>query len=249
MDLKNKNILVTGASGAIGTAVSDHLAELGANLALHYFQGQESAEALASNHNGKGRKTVAIKADLREREEADLLLASVNDHFGPIDVVVSLSGSTVGAGSIGTASEENWKDALDSNLMSVVNTVHSAVPFLSKGGSRIVLTSSVRGMASTGREAIVAYSAAKAALINLTSTLAKDLGPETLVNCVSPGFVWTKNYEKMPSELCEEFISDTVLKRFIDPKEIAPLYAFLCQTDIITGQNIVADAGFTLKFS
>jgi len=95
----------------------------------------------------------------------------------------------------------------------------------------------------------MAYSAAKAAMINFTKTLAKELAPEILVNAVAPGFVLTPNYDDVPQNVKNEFIDGTLIKRWISTDEIAEAFLFLARADGVTGEILVVDGGFTLKQS
>lgn len=116
-----------------------------------------------------------------------------------------------------------------------------------KKGGVILNTSSIRGLFSTGREGIMAYSAAKVAVSGFTKTLAKELAPEIRVNAVAPGFVYTPNYDKMPEKTKKHFIKNTYLKRWINVNEIAEAFLYLATAKAVTGEILVVDAGFTLK--
>jgi NAD(P)-dependent dehydrogenase (short-subunit alcohol dehydrogenase family) len=246
--LEGKSVLVTGGSGAIGSAICNRLADCGARIGVHYHSRRDSAQAVATGIEARGGQAFAVGGDLRDRVQADSAIAEVLSVFGVLDALICTSGASVGGGRFEALTEHDWRDALDSNLMSSVYSAQAAIPHLVHGG-HIVFTSSVRGLPATGREGLMAYSAAKAALINLTSTLAKDLGPAILVNAVAPGFVWTKNYESMSSELRDSFTNATILQRFIQPDEVAETYEFLLKSDVITGQTIVVDGGFALKMA
>ena len=117
-----------------------------------------------------------------------------------------------------------------------------------KGSGKILNTASIRGMEYGGREGILAYSAAKAAVINFTKTLAALLGPQIQVNSISPGFVYTPNYERTAPELKQQFIASTLLKKWLDVDDIAQGFEFLAQADGVTGENLVIDAGWSKKF-
>lgn len=118
-----------------------------------------------------------------------------------------------------------------------------------EGQGSIINTSSIRGLDVSGREGIMAYSAAKAALINFTTTLAKELAPDITVNAVAPGFVYKPDYESFPDELKQAFLDGTLIKRFIEPHEIADAYLYLAGTPVVTGEVLVVDGGFRLKLS
>jgi len=248
LKLEGKSVVITGASGEIGQAVALELARAGAKLVLHYRSNAAAAEKLRQDALAAGASAGAMfGAELSSSGEASALMSFAAETFGDITALICLSGGVVGSGSISTTDDQAWRTVLDANLMTTVHSIRAAVPLLSREKSRIVITASIRGMPMLGRESAIGYSAAKAALITLGATIAKELGPATLVNTISPGFVWTKNYEKLGPELYNTFVADTVLNRFITPSELAPAYRFLCETDIMTGQNLVVDGGYALK--
>jgi len=121
------------------------------------------------------------------------------------------------------------------------------VKIMGEKGGAIVNTASIRGLDATGRPGIMAYSAAKAAMINFTKTLAKELAPRITVNAVAPGFVTTPNYDKTPEETKKEFIDGTLIKRWLQPEEIAEGILYLAGSPGVTGEVLVIDGGFSLK--
>jgi len=144
--------------------------------------------------------------------------------------------------------KDNLLDQFNNNFFGTVLCSKEASRIMKqKGRGKIINTASIRGLGQTGREGIMAYSAAKAAVINFTKTLAKELAPNITVNAVAPGFVITPNYAQTPEKVKKEFIDGTLIKRWIKPDEIAEAYLFLATSDVITGQIIIVDGGFTLK--
>lgn len=119
---------------------------------------------------------------------------------------------------------------------------------MEKRSGAILNTSSIRGLSHCGREGIMAYSAAKAAVISFTKTLAKQLAPYVTVNAVAPGFVYTRAYDGMTDEAKRAFIEATALKRWIQPEEIADAFVYLASASAVTGEVLVVDGGFALKF-
>jgi 3-oxoacyl-[acyl-carrier protein] reductase len=115
-----------------------------------------------------------------------------------------------------------------------------------RGTGAIINTSSIRGFDATGREGVMAYSAAKAAVNNFTRTLAKELAPNVRVNAVAPGFVETSYMDRTDEALKESWLEIIPLRQFIAPDDIAGAYVFLAESPYMTGTLLTADAGFTL---
>ena len=116
-----------------------------------------------------------------------------------------------------------------------------------KGSGKIINTASIRGLPEGGRTGIMAYSAAKAALINFTKTLAKELAPTITVNAVAPGFTDSSAFNGVAKETIKGYLDSTLLKRWITPDEIADAFLYLAGADAITGEVLVIDAGWTLN--
>ena len=144
---------------------------------------------------------------------------------------------------------EDWNEIYSSNVFGMVNVIRNLLPQLRKSNNpaRIVNLASMKGTYSAvGR---IAYASSKAAVINLTHGLAKELSPNILVNCVSPGFTSTDMTDKTMSKRIENQINSILLKRIAQPKEIAEVILFLCSNKCtyMTGQNILVDGGFSIK--
>ena len=138
----------------------------------------------------------------------------------------------------------------DANFFGTVLCSKAAVKIMREhGGGRIINTASIRGHSGTGREAIMGYSAAKAAVINFTRTLAKELAPTITVNAVSPGFVATPPIEGLSAQQKQGFVDATPLGRLIKPEEMAEAFLFLAESDVVTGTVMLVDGGFTLKMA
>jgi NAD(P)-dependent dehydrogenase (short-subunit alcohol dehydrogenase family) len=114
-------------------------------------------------------------------------------------------------------------------------------------GGRIVNIASIRGLERGGRPGGIAYSAAKAAIISFTKTLAQELAPDILVNAVAPGFTKTTAFDHLPPKIIDQFLDSTLLKRWIMPEEIADAVYYLADSSNITGEILVVDAGWNAK--
>jgi 3-oxoacyl-[acyl-carrier protein] reductase len=247
MDIKNKVAIITGSSSNIGKATALLFAQAGAkvviNSNINITGGQEVVNTIAK----LGGEAIFVQADVSLEQDVLRLFNRTIDQFGTVDILINNAGVTLGQPFLETT-VDIWQQALASNLISAVLCSREAAKImLKKEQGSIINTVSVRGIEHTGREGIMAYSAAKAGLINFTKTLAKELAPNIFVNAIAPGFVYTHNFAKMPQELVDSFINATLIKRFIQPEEIAESYLFLARSNIITGEVLVVDGGFTLK--
>lgn len=252
MNLEDKAVVVTGASGVIGGVIGEAFANAGARVLLGSHRRPDNAMSLAEKLRSQGSPHVhSFSADVSTAEGADALIDAAKVHLGgSVDVVVNAAGATIGGGDFVSLTEQDWISAFQANTLTSVMTSRAAAAAMHGSGrpGRIINISSIRGLPSSGRTSIMAYSAAKAALFNITATLAKDLAPDVLVNAIAPGFVKTSNYDSMSDELKDAFLNATLLKRWIPASEIADTALFLARTDSITGQTVVVDGGFSLKF-
>lgn len=247
MDVKNKVAIITGSSSNIGKATALLFAEARAKVVINSNLNITGGQEVVNHITNLGGEAIFVQADVSIEQEVLRLFDRTIDQFGTVDILINNAGITPGQPFLETT-VDIWQQAFANNLISAVLCSREAAKImLKKGQGNIINTASVRGIEHTGREGIMAYSAAKAGLINFTKTLAKELAPNILVNAIAPGFVYTHNFAKMPQELVDSFINATLIKRFIQPEEIAESYLFLAQSNIITGEDLVVDGGFTLK--
>src|SRR5690606_10345715 len=146
------------------------------------------------------------------------------------------------------ASKADWLKSFNDNFFGTVLCSKEAVKLMEKkGGAKIINTASIMGIDYMGRTGIMAYSAAKAAVINFTKTLAKLVAPKILVNCVSPGRTFTPYYGTLDDEMKEKLKNMALVKRFIKVSEIADIFIFIAKNDSLTGTNIIADLGTSVN--
>jgi 3-oxoacyl-[acyl-carrier protein] reductase len=247
MDIKNKVAIITGSSSNIGKATALLFAEAGAKVVVNSNINITGGQEVVNHIANLGGEAFFVQADVSIEQDVLRLFDRTIEQFGTVDILINNAGITLGQPFLETT-VDIWQQAFANNLISAVLCSREAAKImLKKGKGSIINTASVRGLEHTGREGIMAYSAAKAGLINFTKTLAKELAPNILVNAIAPGFVYTHNFDKMPQKLVDSFINATLIKRFIQPEEIAESYLFLAQSNIITGEVLVVDGGFTLK--
>ncbi|NBJ14293.1 MAG: 3-oxoacyl-[acyl-carrier-protein] reductase [Dehalobacter sp. 4CP] len=242
--LKGKTAVVTGASRGIGRAIALKLAEQGANIAVNYVSSEQEGLKLAQEIENLGGRALVLKADVSVFSEAEQLIAMAKAEFGTIDILVNNAGITRD-GLLMRMSEDDFDRVVEVDLKGVFNCTRHAVPIMVKQRSgRIVNITSVVGI--LGNAGQVNYAAAKAGVIGLTKSLAKEIGSRNItVNAVAPGFIETDMTSGLSDKVKELTKESIALKRFGKPENIADTVLFLASDagEYITGQVISVDGG------
>ena len=239
--LEGRWALVTGAAKRIGAAIAATLHEAGANVAIHYFSSREPAEALAADLNARRQRSAfTAGADLRDVPALERMLRTVVERSGRLDVLVN-NASNFYPTPLGSVTDEQWHDLIDSNLKAPLFLSQAALPALRAAQGVIVNIVDVHARRPLRDHPV--YGAAKAGLAMLTRSLAKDLGPDIRVNGVAPGAIlWPEH--GMPDELRRSIIRQTALKRAGEPEDIASAVLFLVRdAPYVTGEIIAVDGG------
>lgn len=249
MRFKDKVVLITGSSSGIGRATAIRFAEEGAHLIINSRANITGGEEVVNEIRSLGQEATYIQADVSVPAQVKHLFARLSEEFDQLDVLVNNAGSTVGMPFL-ESTKDHWLESMNGNLTTaVLCSIEAAKIMKEQQHGSIINTSSIRGLDVAGREGIMAYSAAKAAVINFTKTLAKELAPNITVNAVIPGFVYTPNYDSMDEALKQQFLDNTLIKRFIETREIADAYLYLAETRVVTGEALTVDGGFNLKLT
>ncbi len=249
MRLAGKVAIVTGASRGIGRAVAVALAREGAAVVINYASNGEAALETLAKIGEAGGRAVVCQADVSDWEACESLVRSALDNFGKVDILVNNAGVTRD-NIVARMKKDEWQAVLDTNLTGAFNLVRAAMrPLLrQKSGGRIINISSVVGLAGGVGQAN--YAAAKAGLIGLTKSLARELaGRQITVNAVAPGFIDTEMTAALPEELKKNMLAQVPLGRAGTPEEVAQLVAFLAAdaAGYITGQVIAIDGGLVMQ--
>ncbi|MFP6664328.1 MAG: SDR family oxidoreductase [Deltaproteobacteria bacterium] len=249
MDLNDKAALVTGGGVGTGKAIALSLAKAGANVAINYSRSGAEAEETAGEIRAMGRRSVAIQADVADDAAVRRMVDSVVAELGGLDVLVNNAGTTVHVphDDLEALEDDMWRRVLDVNLMGTFYAIRAARPHLEKTGGAILNVSSVAGVHATGSS--IPYCASKAAINNLTLSMARVLGPKGVrVNAVAPGFIDTRWWQERPEyEFVKEFVTEkALLSRVATAQDVADMSLSIIQSDIMTGQIILMDAGLSL---
>ena len=240
-----KSVLVTGASGGIGSAVALELARRGWSVALQYRSNREAAVRLEEEICRQGGMARAYGADLTDEAQVDALFSAAEKDFGFLEGLVNNAG-VAWKGLFTDMSLSNWRGVMDADLTSVFLCCRRALPPMirQKRGS-IVNVSSMWGEVGASCEA--AYSAAKAGVIGLTKALAKEEGPSGIrVNCLAPGVIDTPMNGDLSPEDLAALREETPLERTGTPEEAARAAAFLLEEEFLTGQVLGVNGGLVI---
>jgi len=238
--LQGQVALVTGAAKRIGRAVALRLAREGADVVVHYNRSKSEADEAVGEIEGLGRKSVALRADLRDVAQVQRLFQQTSKGFGRLDILVNSAANFLPA-RVEDTSEETWDMALDTNLKAPFFCAQAAAPMLKKSAGVIINFADIGGILPwTG---FVPHCASKAGVIMLTKCLAKALAPEVRVNAIAPG---TITMSGDPSEWEADFIRRAPLHRAGTTEDVADAVSYLVHAKFVTGQVLVLDGGRTL---
>lgn len=245
MNLDSKSVIVTGSSNNIGRAIAIKFARNGANVVVHAKSNVAGGRSVCDEISQLGANAIFVQADLADEQAVRELFERSIERFGKVDVLINNAGRFE-EGRFADTTRAHWNRMFEDNFYSAVNCCTEAGRVMNDGG-KIINIASIRGLERGGRPGGIAYSAAKAALISFTKTLAQELAPAIHVNAVAPGFTKTSAFDKTPPSRIEAFLETTILKRWLEPEEVADGCFYLATADGITGEVLVIDAGWNAR--
>lgn len=247
MENVEKAALVTGASRGIGRAVAIALAKEGYAVAVNYAGSQKAAEDVKAAIEAEGGRAIVIQGDVSKAEDVEKVFAAVKAEFGRLDVLVNNAGITRDSLLL-RMKEENWDAVIDTDLKSGFLAIKAAAPIMMKQRKGAIINiASVVGI--TGNVGQINYSAAKAGVIGMTKTAAKELAARGIrVNAVAPGFIETSMTDVIPEKIREDMIHSVPLGRMGQAEDVANAVCFLAseEASYITGQVLKVDGGMVM---
>lgn len=247
MENVEKAALVTGASRGIGRAVAIALAKKGYAVAVNYAGSQKAAEDVKAAIEAEGGRAIVIQGDVSKAEDVEKVFAAVKAEFGRLDVLVNNAGITRDSLLL-RMKEENWDAVINTDLKSGFLAIKAAAPIMMKQRKGAIINiASVVGI--TGNVGQINYSAAKAGVIGMTKTAAKELAARGIrVNAVAPGFIETSMTDVIPEKIREDMIHSVPLGRMGQAEDVANAVCFLAseEASYITGQVLKVDGGMVM---
>ena len=237
--LKDKNVIITGASRGIGKGILELFVKNGANVAFSYIGDSDQAKSIEADFSNHKQKVVSYTSDASNFEQSQKLIDDVVNDFGSIDVLVNNAGITID-NLLMRMSEEDFQRVIDVNLKSVFNTTKAILrTMLKQRSGSIINMSSVVGVKGNAGQSN--YSASKAGMIGFTKSMALELGSRNIrCNCIAPGFIETEMTKKLSDDVVQTWRDSIPLKRGGSTNDVANAALFLASdlSSYVTGQVI-----------
>ena len=245
--LEGKVAVITGASKGIGAEIARRFAREGARVVVNHSNSAEKAEGVVNAIKADGGQAIAVKADVRNREEVRELFRKTADVFGPPDILVNNAG-IYSFLPLKDINEQHYRDLFDTNVLGILNTTQEAVQYFGDRGGNVINISSV--VAHTPPAGGSVYSATKAAVEAISRGLALELGSKVRVNVIAPGMVETEGLQAMnPDQTMKDYIiSRSAIKRLGVPEDVAKAAVYLASDDSswVSGETHMVAGGARL---
>ena len=240
-----KNIvLITGASGGIGSAVALKFISEGYPVVLQYCRNKASIDRLAASFP-KDAAYLCVRCDLTDANDVTRLIAEPHRRLGTVSVLVNCAGVALPQAPFCDTTDEAYDRGFDLNVRGTMRLTRELYDDLRDNAGSVVNLSSIWGV--SGGSCEVVYSASKAAIIGFTKSLARELAPSGVtVNCVAPGMIPTAMNAHLSDADTEAFRLDTPLGRLGTPQDVADAVFYLANAAFVTGQVLCCDGGYTV---
>jgi 3-oxoacyl-[acyl-carrier protein] reductase len=245
-----KAALVTGGATGIGRSATLALARAGYDVAINYSSSEKAARETAAAAENLGAKTLVVRCDVSDEAGVRAMLKAVEERFGRLDVLVNNAGVTASwkPKDLESLSLEDWDRVFAVNVRGLFQVTRAALPLLRASKGCVVNTASIVGLRPGPQP--LPYAASKAAVVNLTKTLAYNLGPDIRVNAVAPGWMEGDWMQRMLGDKYQDLMGKrakaTPLRRCVTAEDVAQTVMSLIQSNrFVTGEVIVIDGGFS----
>lgn len=246
MKLKDQVAIVTGAGTGMGRAIAELFAAEGAKVVVNYRASEKEANEVVASIQAAGGEAMAHQADVSKDAEARAMVAAAEKAWGALHILVNNAGwsQVTPHERLEDLTDEIWDRTMNTNVRGVFYATRAAVPLIRKGGGGAVINNASASAWHAQGSSIV-YAASKAAVINMTKSLARALAPDIRVNALAPGLVHTR-FAGWPESTFEAGEKASPLGRIATAEEIARVALFLAaDATAITGESILIDAGRT----
>ncbi|MGJ7439259.1 3-oxoacyl-[acyl-carrier-protein] reductase [Streptococcus equinus] len=243
MDIKNKNVFVTGSTRGIGLAIAHRFASLGTNIVLNGRS--EISKDLIDSFNDYGVKVIAISGDVSQFDDAKRMVDEAIAELGSVDILVNNAGITNDKLML-KMTETDFESVLKVNLTGAFNMTQSVLkPMTRARQGAIINLSSVVGL--RGNVGQANYAASKAGLIGFTKSVAREVASRGIrVNAIAPGFIESDMTDAIPEKMQEAILAGIPMKRIGKAEEVATVASFLAEQEYLTGQVIAIDGGMAM---
>lgn len=240
--IRAKKVIITGGSRGIGAAAVRLFTDKGYSVAYTYNNASDCAQMLCEQTGA-----ISVRADFCDADQTRMAIDKAVNLLGGVDILINNAGIS-SFGLITDVDEAEWSRVMNVNLGAVYRCIQQVLPIMiSQKSGRIVNVSSMWGIAGSSCESV--YSASKAAVIGLTKSLAKELGPSGItVNCIAPGVINTDMNKCLDNDTIAELKDNTPLERLGRPEDVANAMFYLCSegASFVTGQILSVDGGFIM---
>jgi pteridine reductase len=238
--------LITGAAKRIGAVIAETLHQRGMNIVIHYHHSKLEAEKLCSKLNSKrANSATLIEGNLSQVNDCSTIIETAQRHWGRLDALIN-NASSFYPTQIGSIDENAWDDLLGSNLKGPIFLSQRAAPFLKQHHGNIINIVDIHADRPLKNHTV--YCCAKAGLVMLTKSLARELSPEIRVNAIAPGAIlWPNEGNDLPETAKTHILERTLLKRLGKPQDIADAILYMLNATYVTGQVLAIDGGRTIK--
>ncbi|AZQ41190.1 dehydrogenases with different specificities [Streptococcus anginosus T5] len=244
MELKGKNVFITGSTRGIGLAMAHKFASLGSNIVLNGRR--EIDEVLVSEFSDYGVQVASISGDVSDSTDAKRMVEEAIEKLGSVDILVNNAGITKDKLML-KLTEEDFEQVLKVNLVGAFNMTKAVLKPMSKARQGAVINvSSVVGL--IGNVGQANYAASKAGLIGFTKSVAREVAARNVrVNAIAPGMIESDMTDVLSDKVKEATLAQIPMKRFGNTNEVAEVAAFLARQEYLTGQVIAIDGGLTMR--